>query len=195
MPKELKSRSYEYEKPTLHVPARLIRVKGHRILIEAIALLPFEQRPEVFLYGDGPCRKELEAKVVFEGVKEHFKFFGQVNRNFIFEIYGKSRFPIVVLPSLELPRNQHEGIPFALIEAMSMSIPVISTNSGSIPELLQDFQEFLVAPGNVSELRSAIHRLTNNLDLYTELSIKSKMVIEKNFNASVTASKFQDLCK
>ena len=43
---------------------------------------------------------------------------------------------VVVLPSIDLGNGYHEGIPFALMEAMAYAIPVVATETGGIPELI-----------------------------------------------------------
>ena len=59
---------------------------------------------------------------------------------------------IVVLPSLDLGKHLHEGIPVPLMEAMANRIPVISTQTGGIPELLRDGAGIMVSPGDAAAL-------------------------------------------
>ncbi|MCU7863510.1 MAG: glycosyltransferase family 4 protein [Candidatus Thiodiazotropha sp. (ex Lucinoma borealis)] len=63
------------------------------------------------------------------------------------------RCSIFVLPSY------NEGLPMAIIEAMSYSMVVVSTRVGGIPELVDESNGFLITPGNQDELRAALIKL------------------------------------
>jgi glycosyltransferase involved in cell wall biosynthesis len=58
---------------------------------------------------------------------------------------------VYILPSY------NEGLPIAILEAMSYSHPVISTNVGGIPEVLHDYYNgILIEPGNKQQIKDAI---------------------------------------
>lgn len=61
-----------------------------------------------------------------------------------------------------------EGLPRALIEAMSRGLPCIASNVGGIPELLPD--EFLIQPGDINNLKNLIAKLLNNAQYYHHAS-------------------------
>ncbi len=76
-----------------------------------------------------------------------------------------SSLDIFVLPSLE------EGLGIVVLEAMAMGIPVIATNVGGIPELIQDgINGLLINPGNEIELEEAILKIYENEMLYEKTS-------------------------
>jgi len=115
---------------------------------------------EVWLAGDGVLRKDLEKDVETRGLSGTVKFLGQLPHPKLMRLYNEEGARIiVVLPSVELGNNQHEGIPVSLIEAMSYGIPVISTTTGGIPELLEGGAGLLVPPGDARALADAIQRL------------------------------------
>ena len=65
-------------------------------------------------------------------------------------------------------------MPIAIIEAMSIGLPIIATNVGGVPDLvIDDFNGILIAPGNVKELKSAIL-------LFNELSFSKKISMGDN---------------
>ena len=84
---------------------------------------------------------------------------------------------LFVLPSY------NEGLPVAILEAMSYGIPVISTNVGSIEEVVKDNETgFIVNPGNIYEIVDSINKLVINEKMWEEKSIKSRQLIDRDFN-------------
>jgi glycosyltransferase involved in cell wall biosynthesis len=65
----------------------------------------------------------------------------------------------VVLASVDLGSGVHEGIPVALIEAMSYGIPVVATATGGTPELLLPGTGLLVPPADPAALADALQTL------------------------------------
>jgi glycosyltransferase involved in cell wall biosynthesis len=130
---------------------RLVASKGQLILLRACALLlsnGFSIR--VRLVGAGPDREYLEAyatqkglPVIFEGARNH----GETR-----QLLGQAS--IFALASFA------EGVPVALMEAMAMEIPCVSTCITGIPELIREgLDGLLVPPSSAQALASAIQRL------------------------------------
>jgi glycosyltransferase involved in cell wall biosynthesis len=84
---------------------------------------------------------------------------------------------IFVLPSLL------EGLPIALLEAMAMKIPAISTNINGIPEaLIHEKTGLLVEAGDADGLAEAIIRLKNDADLRRELGENGRNIVLEKFD-------------
>lgn len=80
-----------------------------------------------------------------------------------------SKTDIFLLPSY------NEGLPMALIEAMSWALPVITTPVGGIPELVSHNQNgLLIEPGNIQQLSVAIGDLTKDKDLRLKLGKQAR---------------------
>jgi len=132
---------------------RLVPAKGQMVLLEALAELAargHEARLE--LIGDGPMREALERATRDLGVEEHVVLLGALGHPEVIErLRGAD---ILCLPSFA------EGVPIALMEAMALGLPVLTTRVMGIPELVEDGASgLLVAPGNRDELASALQRL------------------------------------
>lgn len=161
-------------------PAALLPVKGHRYLIEAMARLDGDT--ELWLAGEGPLRYSLERQVIELGLQGRVRFLGQLAHEALLRVYEQRQIDAVVLPSIDLGNGVHEGIPVALMEAMAYALPVISTRTGGIPELLGDGAGLLVPPGDADALASAIDRLRKDPKLRSELGDKGRRRVEQEFS-------------
>lgn len=171
-------------------PANLIPVKGHKYLIEAMELLVKQSYPvKLFLAGEGPLRNELEALINEKGLKDKVIFMGQLTHNALINLYKKSKVHLMVLPSLDLGNGEHEGVPVSLMEAMSYGIPVISTNTGSINELLPKEIGLTVPDKNANELANMIMHLYDNPNEYKKYSKLCLEIIELNWDVNLSAHK------
>jgi glycosyltransferase involved in cell wall biosynthesis len=98
------------------------------------------------------------------GIRASIRFLGTVPHNRLLKIYETFGIAAVVLPSVDLGGGCHEGIPVALMEAMSYGIPVIATSTGGSGELVTGGTGLLVRPGQPAELATAIHRVLTDPD-------------------------------
>ena len=131
--------------------------KGVEELIAAAERLPKSAIVDVY----GPFFDGMDVNI-FEGRKRIF-YKGVLDPD---KVVGTMReYDAFVLPS----KHIGEGYPGAVLEALSVSMPVISTTMGGIPEILDEKCSILVEPGNTEALADAMHRLVNNEDLYHEL--------------------------
>lgn len=133
---------------------RLISVKGHRYLIEA-AIKIVDKRPDttfVFL-GDGELSDELKNMASRLGIEENVKFLGW--RPDVAEVM--SAFDVFVLPSL------NEGMGRVLVEAMALGKPIVASDVGGIPDLVNDGKNgFLVPATDVEAMAVRIRELLDD---------------------------------
>jgi colanic acid/amylovoran biosynthesis glycosyltransferase len=129
---------------------RLVPQKGQLILIEAAARLRAEGKDfELTLVGDGPLRGEIEALIRRHHLEERVRLVGWQSNATVRTLILDSR--ALVLPSFA------EGLPVALMEAMALGRPVISTTVAGIPELVRPGENgWLVTPGSVEALVQAM---------------------------------------
>ena len=131
------------------IVATLRSWKGHRDLIEALAGL--DERIALVIVGEGPMRDVLEADVKERGLDSRVTFAGN---------------QADVLPWLQaldifaLPSYANEGVPQALVQAMLVGLPCVTTHVGSIAELaLHEHTALVVPPEDPAALRQALERL------------------------------------
>jgi glycosyltransferase involved in cell wall biosynthesis len=163
-------------------PANLLPVKGHKYLIEAIEILK-RRGVEVSLWlaGEGELRQSLHDQVNIAGLSDQIRFLGQLSHTEVLRCYAEAMVDMVVLPSVDLGNGQHEGIPVALIEPMSYGIPVISTTTGGVTELLREGAGLLVPPQDPYSLANAIERLIKDPELWNRIAEAGRRRVEEEF--------------
>lgn len=135
----------------------LIPRKGLTYLIKAISILHAEgYKITLQIAGIGEQREELEALVRELGINDIVTFLGYIsNGPELFKVYRES--DIFILPTLS------EGFPRVLYEAMSQSIPIITTNVSGIPHLMEDGKNaLLIVPESSDEIVNSVKRLLSD---------------------------------
>ncbi len=130
---------------------RLSPEKGHRFLVEAIALMRGVSENVCFLFcGDGVCRYDLERQADHLGVGWRCRFAGF--RHDIEKIFRAM--DIMALPSLT------EGLPNVVLEAFACGKPVVATAVGGVPEIVVHGENgLLVPPGRPDLIADALTQL------------------------------------
>jgi glycosyltransferase involved in cell wall biosynthesis len=147
-------------KPIVVCPARLVAVKGHRFLLQAWRILVNRGvMGELWLAGQGELRQELEALTDTLGLRRSVKFLGVLSHRELLSLYQESAVSVVVVPSIDMGNGCHEGIPVALVEAMSYGLPVVATKTGGTVELVLPETGLLVPPEDPAALAGALQIL------------------------------------
>lgn len=143
-------------------PARLVPVKGHEVLINALAQLKQKRTDwHCWLVGDGELRQQLEQQVQQMQLASDITFLG--NRGDIPTLLKQA--DIFVLPSLQ------DNQPFSVMEAQVTGKPVIVSNAGGIPEMVEHGKTGLIVPSGDSEtLSNSIENLLSDDVLRNQLS-------------------------
>jgi len=173
--------------PTILYIGRLVPEKGQAVLLEAVALLAGRgQIVNVTLAGDGGLREDLERLAGRLGIAPQVSFPGAVGQEELRALYESAS--IFCLPSFA------EGVPVVLMEAMAMSIPVVSTRITGIPELIEDGHSgLLVAPGRADQLADSLERLLANPSLRHELGSQGREKVLREFDAERSAAQLFEL--
>lgn len=140
---------------------------------------------KLMMVGDGPEKEKAERLCEELGIQDKVIFFG--NSNEIDQILSYS--DLFLLPS------QTESFGLAALEAMAWSVPVISSNSGGLPEVNFSGQSgYLSDVGNVDEMaENALKILHNNETLQTFKD--NALSVAKQFDIKNILPLYEDLYK
>jgi glycosyltransferase involved in cell wall biosynthesis len=169
------------EQPLGLFVGRLVQDKNLPSLIRAVEILIHNRvLLDVIIVGDGPMREQLQAQIGDAGLSEHVRIVGE--RSDVPEVIAAADF--LILPSYE------EGLSNVLMEAMYLECPVIASNVGGNPELIEDEQTgLLYESDNSMALAERIRELIASKDMASRLakagsrSMKTRFSIENMVGA------------
>lgn len=148
--------------------------KGIQFLIRALPQI-IKEFPGVQLeiIGDGPYKRILQNEVKKHKLKAYVKFTG-----FVPDVSKYlTRFDLYVQPSLS------ESFGLAIVQAMSVGLPIIATNTGGIPEVVTEGKSgFLVEPADEKSLAGAILELLRHPSLAKKMGEMAKREADMKFN-------------
>lgn len=136
--------------------ARLSTEKGLSDLIKAAERVVVAKPCIQFVvYGEGYLRESLEEEIDSAHLSGNFCLAGSFTHNELPDIMRAA--DIFVLPSIT------EGFPLTIVEAMAWGLPIVATDVGGIPELVEDgVSGLLCKPHDVNDLAESILTLVND---------------------------------
>ena len=156
---------------------RLIKGKGVADLILALRQLP---GTETMIVGDGPHRPELES--LAQG--SLIEFIGRVAPSRVPDYLKQAR--LLVLPS-----RLGDGLPNVILEAMSHGVPVVTTNTAGMPDVVKHEQTgLLYEPGDIHELTRCIGRVIHDDQLWQRLG-ENSLEASKSYSWDVVAPQME----
>jgi glycosyltransferase involved in cell wall biosynthesis len=180
-PREYKNKRSPFQ---IVMVANLVRYKRHQDVLHATRkVIDLAATMQVHFVGDGPCRERLEVLSGKLGLHNQVRFHGHIaDRSALISLLDTS--DLFVLSS------GTEGLPRAMIEAMSRGLPVIASRAGGNTELVDDGELFHV--GDVDALASLICSLCNDPKRLARLSA-SNIEKAKAFTREKLSSKRVEL--
>lgn len=143
---------------------RLVMHKNLACLMRAMAALPPAQRPWIALAGNGPLREDIEAMREAAGLADDVRFLGE--RTDATNLMKAADF--LVLPS------SYEGMSNVLMEAMTVGCPVVASDVGGNPELVEDGMTGLLFPSDDHAALSAqLQRIASDAALRARFSAEA----------------------
>ncbi|MBI5963251.1 MAG: glycosyltransferase family 4 protein [Chloroflexi bacterium] len=161
---------------------RLVYQKAHSVLIQAMpSVLKKYPNFKLGICGDGVLISDLEALILKLELRNSVKLLGKRD-----DVKGfLSAADIFVLPS------RWEGLPIALLEAMSAGLPVVATQVEGVDEVVKDGEHgFLVPVENSEALADAILQLLDNRRLRREMGEAAKAHILEQYTEDIMCEQY-----
>ena len=158
-------------------PAVFVEI-AKRVLAESDSKLKF------VMAGDGPEFEKVHRMIENYDLQDRFVLPGMVQD--VAELLNDTLILLVV--------SKTEGIPFVILEAMSMGVPVLSVDVGGISEVVTNgLNGFLISPREsvVDSFTEKVLELTEGQLNYDEISEKAKETIEARFTLNSMSSRYE----
>lgn len=187
MDEEVKPRERIGQKTIILSVGRLVWEKGYFYALEAMAILKeqgygFEYR----IIGDGVDRNMLSFHIKRLDLQNQVKLFGQGTREDVKNQMQEA--DIYFQPSVI------EGIPNTIYEAMYYGLPIISTHTGGIPEVLEnDDTAYLYPICSPDKYAESLIKLLENSEKRREMGDKARKKILSEFSRVIEIDKWKEI--
>ncbi len=164
--------------------------KGISQLLEAMAMVLKEiPNARLELVGSGDALDLYRKQAKDLGIDKSVSILGQKHGSELVDIYEKTS--VVVLPSI----SDSEAFSVTLVEAMASGRPIIGTNIGGTPQVIENEKNgLLIEPKNPQALSNAILRILNNPDFAKQLGDEGALR-SREFSWDIQVSKYNALLK
>ncbi|GAA5142117.1 glycosyltransferase [Thalassotalea piscium] len=158
--------------------ARFSEKKGIIYAINAMALLPKSLNIQYVLAGYGELEHEIKQQINQLNLSDNIVLLGKLDQKQV--LAQMHDCDIFLQPSVTARNGDMEGVPVAIMEAMAVGLPVISTVHSGIPELIIDGESGLLSPEKSAEsLRDNIMKLYENSELRVAIVNNARKQIEQ----------------
>lgn len=172
----------DYTFDIVHI-GRLTHQKNPQRLIEVLRLC-IGKMPNLqcAVIGDGELRQEVEALILQHGLENNIHLLGYRNN------------PAKILQSAKvmLLVSRYEGTPMCALEAMALGVPIVSTPTDGMCELVDDGETGFLS-NNDSLLAEHVVNIVNDIDLYRTLSTHTKKRGNELLNTKTYSEKIQKI--
>lgn len=162
--------------------SRVLQFKGHDFIAKTLAKLPKHIQSMVHwnVGGTGSYLEELKLLVKQLNINHLVSFYGFVSDDKLPEFYSSSDV-FVLCTREEKMSTSVEGFGLVFLEAQSCGIPAIGTQTGGIPDAIEDGNGgWLIEQDNERELSDLIEKLVLNRELVKEMGILARKRVVDN---------------
>ncbi|HEY9679231.1 MAG TPA: glycosyltransferase [Drouetiella sp.] len=162
---------------------RLEHCKGLDFVFQALTSIPPEQHWQMLIVGNGEYTQNLKDKAQSLGIADRIVWIGEVTASDVPKFINMC--DVMVVPSISTP-TWKEQFGRAVTESMACGVPVISSDSGSLPEVVGDAG--IVVPEQDSQaLSAALKSVIGDVTLRTNLAAKSVERVNKYYTWKIVA--------
>lgn len=177
------SRPLDLKPGYFHLAAvgRVTRIKGLEYAIRALVAVDPGLRVYLNIIGNGPLEGDLEDLARELGVAERVRFLGFKENVFDY----LAHLDVLIMPSL------HEGLPYTILEAMSLGVPIIASRVGGMAEVLEDgATAILVRPTDVKGLGDSMTAARSHPEALEKYGQEAKRVQASRYNLANMGSAY-----
>ena len=163
--------------------ANLREQKNYPLMLATAKSVLAEHPDVVFLaVGQGPLEESLTRLHDELELGDRFRFLG----------FRPDATDVMAALDVFMLSSHHEGLPVALMEAMTLGLPIVSTAVGGIPEMVTDGEEGRLVPdGSERELTQALIEVIEDADLRARYGDQSRATALERFSAAAATAEVE----
>jgi glycosyltransferase involved in cell wall biosynthesis len=166
------------------IVAVLERRKGHDVLLRALATLDGVPPWRCLVCGGGSQHESLQRLAADLGIAPRVRFLGEQRQ--VADVLAA--LDVFVMPS------RHEGLGVAVLEAMAMSLPVVASAVGGIPEAVKPGETgLLVPPDDPTALAAALRELACDVERAQRMGDAGRARVVVEFSMEAMAGRYERL--
>lgn len=169
----------------LGIVASLTVEKDHKSLFLSLSKLLVDiPHIKLIVVGEGGVREDLEGYAKELNIEKSIVFLG--HRPDVQKLL--SGLDVFVLPSLR------EGLPMALLEAMSAGLPVVTSHVGAIPQVIEDgCNGYMISPGQHDQLTERLMSLLSSSCLRKGMGKEARKTVTQHFSRERMVKSYTDV--
>ncbi|QAA32017.1 glycosyltransferase family 4 protein [Clostridium manihotivorum] len=158
----------------LGVLANFYETKGHKFLIDALLKLTDEGYSFSCIFvGEGTTKNDMVKRAK-----------GYTNMKFLG--YRKDNYDLINCMDLFVLPSVKEGMPYVILEAMTLSKPVLCTRVGALTDMIEDCKNgFIVAPESSEQLYNKLKYIFEHKDILNKIGKKGYNYYKENFTVDL----------
>lgn len=163
---------------------RLSVEKGILNVLKAIKQL---DNGKLIIAGDGPEKEKIEKFITENNLEDRVEMVGYLKQEQVKEYIENSRF--VVVPSI-----WYENCPYSILETMEIGRPIIGSQIGGIPELIEDKENgFVYEYNDIDELAEKMKTLFDNNEVANQQGRMSRKLYEEKYSENIYYNKILEI--
>ncbi len=182
LPENILVRNFPKEKINIGFISNLEEKKGIPYLLEAFGEL-HQKNPDKYtltIAGDGDYMQMIKDFVEKNKLEKNVHILGRIRDQKKIDFYQNT--DVFVLPSIRT-KDDMDGIPVVLMEAVAYGIPIVSTNISGIPEICKnEYNGFLIDEKNTEQIVQAVEKISSSEDLYVKFSKNSLHLAKEEYD-------------
>jgi glycosyltransferase involved in cell wall biosynthesis len=179
------------EKKIISYVARMAWIKRPLLFVDAAKILVDKGLAEDLMFvmaGDGKDTNDVKARIQSLGMQDKFILTGSIPQNEVRELLADSYMFWLV--------SELEGLALVAVEAMSMNVPIVSTDVGAMNEAIENGKNgFLVHPYNnvAGDVAAIAEKMLKDPQLYNSIAQESRKSVLAKFSMDVMVENYDSI--
>lgn len=179
--------------PTILCVARLVEKKGVPVLVDACAHL--RDRGVDFrcrIIGKGGLHGTIKETILRRGLEDRVELLGARTQLEVLDAYRDA--DVFALPCMVGPDGNRDGLPVSIVEALACGVPVVTTPTTGIPEVVRHEENGLLVPqDDAVALADALERVLRDPQTRGRLGANARRSVEATFDIGRTSEELRRL--